>query len=240
MKKRIAALLLCIAFFAFFLPANAYAATYRDTSFEQTLACSLKSLNLFQGVSENDFVLDREPTRVEALVMLIRVLGKESEALNGSWHHPFQDVPAWADKYVGYAYEKGLTNGISQTAFGSSGNASAAMYLTFVLRSLGYSDENGADFTWSDPFYLARTVGILPSFVNTASFWRADVVVVSYAALPVQLKGSSQTLADKLIEMLASDHVIHRGVVVVKTRSAKGVSILIFRYVDLMHGVTPV
>ena len=86
MKKRTALLLLCIVFLTFLLPVNAYAAASRDTSFEQTLACSLKSLNLFKGVSENDFALDREPTRVEALVMLIRVLGKENDALSGSWY----------------------------------------------------------------------------------------------------------------------------------------------------------
>ena len=200
MKKRTALLLLCIVFLTFFLPVNAYAAASRDTSFEQTLACSLKSLNLFKGVSENDFALDREPTRVEALVMLIRVLGKENDALSGSWYHPFTDVPAWADKYVGYAYENNLTNGISQTRFGSTEIASSPMYITFVLRSLGYSDANNADFAWNNPFSLARTVGILPNFVDTISFWRADVVTVSYAALPVQLKGSSQTLADKLIK----------------------------------------
>lgn len=200
MKKRIVYLILCAVLLTLFLPANAFAAASRDTSFEQMLAGDLKSLNLFQGVSENDFALDREPTRVEALVMLIRVLGKENEALNGSWQHPFEDVPTWADKYIGYAYAEKLTNGISQTSFGSTGNASAAMYITFVLRSLGYSDVNDADFKWSDPFALARSVGILPSFVDTASFWRADVVVVSYAALPAQLKSSSKTLADKLIE----------------------------------------
>ena len=199
MKKCRAPFLLCLVLIAFLLPANAQAAPYCDTSFEYGLASDLKALNLFQGVSEYDFALDREPTRVEALVMLIRVLGQEDEALGSSWRHPFQDVPAWADRYVGYGYQKSLTNGISQTKFGSSGTASAAMYVTFVLRSLGYSDVNNADFTWSDPFSLARSVGILPSFVNTAAFWRADVVTVSYAALPVQLKGSYQTLADRLI-----------------------------------------
>ena len=82
--------------------------------------------------------------------MLIRVLGKESEALNGSWEHPFNDVADWADKYVGYAYENGLTNGVSDTQFGT-GTASSFTYLTFVLRALGYSDVNGADFTWDKP-----------------------------------------------------------------------------------------
>ena len=197
--KRSITFLMCLILCLSFVPTIVLAAN-RDVSKEELLATDLKTLSLFKGVSETDFDLDRAPTRVEALVMLIRVLGKESEALNGSWKHPFNDVPSWANKYVGYAYQSGLTNGISSTQFGT-GNANAAMYLTFVLRSLGYSDNGGADFTWNNPYNLAKKIGILPARVNTTTFWRADVVSVSYAALQVPLKGTEQTLAQKLISM---------------------------------------
>ena len=130
--------------------------------------------------------------------MLIRVLGKENEALSGTWSHPFSDVPSWADKYVGYAYQSKLTNGVSATQFGT-GTVNAQMYLTFVLRALGYSDSNGLDFTRNNPYTLSESIGILPDCVNTSSFWRADVVLISYAALPATIKGSGQTLAQKLI-----------------------------------------
>jgi hypothetical protein len=171
----------------------------RDTSFEESLATDLKALGLFKGVSDTNFDLNREPTRIEALVMLIRVLGKESEAINGNWNHPFSDVPSWADKYVGYAYENKLTNGVSQTEFGNS-NANSAMYLTFVLRALGYSDTNGLDFTWDDPFAFSKDIGILNDCVNTDTFWRSDVVSISYAALPTLIKGTNESLAQKLIK----------------------------------------
>ena len=82
--------------------------------------------------------------------MLIRLLGKDAEANGGSWKHPFTDVPGWANEEVGYAYEKGLTKGSSATEFGT-GTASAQMYLTFVLRALGYSDAAGGQFTWDKP-----------------------------------------------------------------------------------------
>lgn len=176
----------------------------RDIALEESMASDLKTLGLFKGVSETDFDLDREPTRVEALVMLIRVLGKEAEAMNGNWTHPFTDVPAWANGYVGYAYENGLTKGVSATEFGS-GTANAATFMTFVLRSLGYTDTNGTDFSWNEPFTLAESVGILPERVNTEEFLRADVATVSYAALSAHLKESSITLADKLIDAGAFD-----------------------------------
>lgn len=194
--KKVISIILCIIICINTIPSVALA-NERDTSFEETLALDLKQLGIFKGVSNTNFDLDRNPSRIETLVMLIRVLGKEDDALNGTWKYPFTDVPMWADKYVGYAYENGLTRGISATQFGNE-SANAAMYLTFVLRALGYSDTNG-DFTWNNPFALSKGIGILPNMVNTKNFLRADVVLVSYAALPVNLKGSTQTLAQKLI-----------------------------------------
>lgn len=171
-----------------------YAASMTEAG---TQASALKQLGLFKGVSDIDFALDRPPSRTEALVMLIRVLGKESEAINGTWSHPFTDVASWADKYVGYAYEKGLTRGISATEFGA-GSASSDMYLSFVLRALGYDDSKG-DFTWDKPDTLAAAVGILPEGADTVNFLRADVVLVSWEALKADMKGGSQTLSKKLI-----------------------------------------
>ncbi len=178
--------------------------TGRDVCDEQVLAETLKQLGLFKGVSNTNLDLGRAPTRVEALVMLIRVLGEEQTALGGTWRHPFTDVPDWADDYVGYAYVNGLTNGVAPTLFGDE-DAGAATYLTFMLRALGYSDKNGADFTWDNPYDLARTTGILPDMVDTENFWRADVATISYAALNATLKGSDITLAEKLIDSGALD-----------------------------------
>ncbi len=196
MKKMIAFALCFAMVLSLSVPALAASSSL---SFEEELAQDLKALGLFKGVSETDFALGRAPTRIESLVMLVRVLGKENEALSKGGKHPFLDVPQWADKYVGYAYQNKLTNGISATKFGSTDIASAAMYLTFVLRALGYSDANGADFTWDNPYTLAREVGVLYGNPDTIKFLRADVVLVSYAALEVCTKGTTQTLAEKLI-----------------------------------------
>lgn len=197
--KRFTAVLLTIvmALSAMCVPFSASAE--RDVSAEEALATELKSLGLFKGVSDTDFALGRAPSRVEAIVMLIRVLGKESETTAKSWNHPFTDVPTWADGYVGYAYESGLTKGSSATQFGT-GSATGAMYVTFVLRALGYSDADGKDFTWNDPFTLAEEIGILPESVDRDAFLRADVATVSHAALSAKLKDSDKTLAEKLME----------------------------------------
>lgn len=206
MKKRLFAALLCLCMALTQLPTTALAANTvkipRDTTFELAMAYDLKELGLFEGVGTNadgstNFDLRRAPSRLEALVMLLRLLGKGTEAKAYTGACPFTDVPNWGKPYVAYAYDNGLTKGSSKTQFGM-GDASCAMYLTFVLRSLGYSDSSGADFTWDAPFTLAENVGIMPEGVNTKEFWRADVVAVSYAALYAAKKGEAQALSEDL------------------------------------------
>lgn len=194
MKKRVMAFMMVVILFISIFPV----CSASDLADAEKIAQSLRQLGIFRGVSETNFDLGRNPSRVEALVMLIRLLGKESEAINGTWRHPFQDVPAWADKYVGYAYQNSLTNGVSATEFGV-GNASSGMYLTFVLRALDYSDSENLDFSWQDPFTLAYSIGILDDTIDRQNFLRADVVRISYLALSATLKGGSITLAQKLI-----------------------------------------
>lgn len=176
----------------------------RNYDKEMDAAHRLLNLGLLQGVGTHpdggiNFEIGRIPSRTEVLVMLIRLLGKENEAMSNDWRHPFTDVPGWADKFVGYAYQQGLTKGVSPTSFGT-GAASVQMYLTFVLRALGYSDGPDGDFTWEAPERFAQGVGILPESVHMEDFRRADMVLISEAALYARLKDSDITLLDKLIE----------------------------------------
>ncbi|MBE7019748.1 MAG: hypothetical protein E7413_07740 [Ruminococcaceae bacterium] len=195
--KKIIAICLVVVLLIIAFPTSVLGA--RDVFFENHLAGDLKKLGLFQGVSENDFDLDRAPTRLEALVMLVRLMGLGNSAQNSTASHPFTDVPEWANSYVGFAYQKGLTNGISDTVFGTA-DANAQTYLTFVLRALGYSDVDGKDFTWDNPFPLAEQLGLISPKTDLENFLRADVVLVSYAALEAKTKGTGGTLSQKLME----------------------------------------
>ena len=58
---------------------------------------ALHDLGLFQGTGTNAdgtpiYDLDKTPTRNQALIMLVRLLGKEAEAKAGAWDIPFTDV----------------------------------------------------------------------------------------------------------------------------------------------------
>lgn len=153
-------------------------------------ADELKQLGLFQGTTKG-YELDRAPTRVEGIVMLIRLLGKEDEALKANLTHPFNDVPAWASHYVAYAYHHNLSKGLDQTTFGSSDHLTVQQYATFILRALGYDDAKG-DFKWSNAVEKMNELGIISATelynLKSKTFLRDDTVLLSYQGLYASMK----------------------------------------------------
>ena len=181
------------------LPVPVSAASLTYSNYEK--AVDLKILGLLANSPDN-FELGRAPTRIEGAVMLVRLLGKEMQAKQSKYTHPFADVPAWADHYVGYMFHNGLTKGTGSSSFGSAELISAKQYVTFVLRSLGYEDKT--DFDYNKAIDMAIQVGLLNDaegsrLKKSASFVRNDMVGISYNALPLKLKASAQTLLDKLV-----------------------------------------
>lgn len=160
----------------------------------------LNTLGLFKG-TENGYELDKPLTRMEALIMLIRLSGNELDALYSldEYKTPFTDTPDWekADKYLGYAYEKGLTKGISDTLFAPETRAGAQMYMTFLLRALGYTDtEEGT--VWDNWEKLATDAGLFADSFDRENFLRGDAVLASRAALNAKTADGKQTLLEKL------------------------------------------
>ncbi len=193
MKTRILCQLLCAFLLLTLLPATASAAG-QDA---QNKAAALAHIDLFKGVAPGDFDLDRAPTRLESIVIFLRLLSYEDEALSQSLTHPFYDVPDWGDPYIGYAYQNGYTNGLSATTFGANDATNSAAFLTFVLRALGYED--GSDFTWHNPYTLASEIGILSSDVNQHYFTRGDAAIVCWDTLHVAPKGHRYSLMDAMV-----------------------------------------
>ncbi|MBQ7624540.1 MAG: hypothetical protein IJS65_04620 [Clostridia bacterium] len=179
---------------------KAYTAVYTE------LADKLFAMQLFKGTN-NGYELRRAPTRQEALIMLIRLLGEEKEALAFDENNmTFKDVTGWTDgrKYIAYGANKMYTNGRSADVFDQGSTADVYMYITFVLRALGYSDKDG-DFVWnSTSTDLAVKLKLLTqeecASVMKTGLRRDHVVLISYNALKTNLKGTGTRLADKLIE----------------------------------------
>ncbi|MBR2666906.1 MAG: S-layer homology domain-containing protein [Oscillospiraceae bacterium] len=183
-----------------------YSTTLSSETDYNALADALKELGLFRGSDTpygSGYALEEQPTRIQGLVMFLRLLGEEEAALACTEENPFVDTDPWCEPYLAYAYAKGYTNGtdLSRGIFSPSEPITAAQYLTFLLRALGYSDDGSeeADFTWDQALTAAFRFGVLTSeerkMLDSTTFTRAQMVYVSWFGLQARCKGTSGTTA---------------------------------------------
>ena len=154
----------------------------------------LYDLGLFKD-TDKGFALEKSMTRAEASVMLTRLLGAEKTALAGNWKHPFTDVPQWADKYVGWLYQNGLTKGVSATLYGSQRNVTCGQYCIFLTRAhLDADSYQGTAFVDNDEVRQTDEEG----------FIRGDAVSLSARLLSTNYAKngdeSDRSVAEKLID----------------------------------------
>lgn len=193
---------------------GSYSFTLSTSPDYNAMADALRTLSLFRGTGSgigSGYELERTPSRIEALIMLLRMLGEENAALACTSSHPFTDVPEWCEPYVAYAYEKGYSNGISPTLFGTQYEASALQYTEFMLRALGYSSTATTDI--SDSLDRAFSAGILTSgecaALKDTPFLRADIAYLSYYVLSARMSDGT-ILSQKLIRAGTFTDADHR------------------------------
>ena len=198
MRKRVSCILLTLLVLLRLVPSASAAG---DDAAEA--AQILYELGLFKGTGTNPdgtpiFDLDKTPTRNQAIIMLVRLLGKEEEVMAGSWNTPFTDVSDSMNSYIGYAYANGLTNGYTATTYNGTAPIRANQYITFVLRALGY--ESGKDFTVAETFGFSDRIGLTDGTYPAASggFTRGDVAKISCQSLDSPVKAGQQTLGQSL------------------------------------------
>ena len=188
--------LLYILIAAILLSTTAFAATTK----QENTADALHELGLFLG-TDKGYELDSDLTRAQGITLLVRMIGKEEEAAEKTYSMTFADVPDWAKGYVGYAFANGITNGRSKTEFDPNGTMTDDMFLTLVLRALGYSDGGDApQFVWNDPYELAYEVGLTQSIAADKNFTRGDAVAVFWNALDAERNDGEKTLAQQLVQ----------------------------------------
>lgn len=207
MKKTSALIVLfCMLFSMTIIPISATTETEMDdTNFKYfSQATKLSEVGVFVGTGDG-FELYRAPNRLEALVVLVRLLGAEDEAKQmASNPCPFNDVPEWGSGYVNYAFSKGLTLGMGNGIFGATELISSNAYTTFMLRALGYNDSLG-DFNWeqSNQFALDNRIvqSDLYNELNTESFIRNHMASISYSTLTATMKSPKITLNEFLVNI---------------------------------------
>ena len=207
MKKLISLMLALLLTVALAVPALAVETEAAVPQYTQD-AEALYKLGLFKGVGSDEngnpkFNLEGKCTRLQALVILLRLLGLEEEALATTAENPFTDIPKghWGEKYVAYAYSIGLTNGVGNNKFGD-GDATPVQFATFTLRALGYDDRQG-DFKYSKAVDKARELNVIPEgmFADGSNVLLRDTCVnICVNALKTDLKDGERTLAKKLLD----------------------------------------
>ena len=192
------------ALFAALLLTAALAGTASASDYDAA-AEDLAAIGVFRGTSDG-FELDRAPTRSEAAIMLVRLLGAEEEAqaayTAGDITLPFTDVGTTAAPYVAWLHDQGIVNGTSAATYGT-GACSAQNYAAFLLRALGYQD--GTDFAYADALAFAQEKGFYNALMFPGDFLRDDLAAVTYQALGTDLKDGSTYLLKSLIDSGAVD-----------------------------------
>lgn len=183
-----------------------YTFTYSAAVDYNAMAAALKTMHLFKGSFTgygSGYDLEAAPTRLQSLIMFIRVLGEEDAALAYTGTTPFTDIGKGTDaaKYIGYAYAKGYTNGYTATTWKPAQGVNVYQYTEFLLRALGDSSVSNTDL--SGTLDNAKNCGVLTSgeltMLKEAKFLRAQLVYESFYALDANVAGTASTLRETLV-----------------------------------------
>lgn len=200
------------------LPVIESAALLRETLMKTTLPSSIRSgmtldeddaairlyfLDMITGTgTEKDgsvsFDLQRDLTRLEAVVMAVRLMGLEDSALAGGYTHPYTDVPEWASGYVGCLYSFGLLEISDAGLFLPQAPASLASFMSYMLYALGYRMADG-DYNLMTVVSQARSAGICQT-AEDEPLTRGAAVVAMYNTLRANIRASSMLLSEKLVQ----------------------------------------
>lgn len=172
------------------------------------LADALRGLGMFRGSTTSfgsGYELELPPTRIQGLIMFLRLIGEEEAALAYSGPVPFTDVPDWCKCYVGYAVEKGYAKGYPNGTFGTLEGLTGQQYITFLLRVLGYRDSGEApDFDYGQAIAQAGELGVVTAgeqeLLNAPRFLRSEMVYFSYYTLLTGPKDGDDALLAYLVE----------------------------------------
>lgn len=188
-------------------PQGYYVLDRSDAVDYQELADALKTLGVFQGSSTgygSAYGLENRSTRIQGVIMFLRLIGEEKAALECTDSVPYPDVPAWCRGYVAYATQKGYIKGFPDGKFYPDNYITSQQFLTLLLRALGYRDSGeNPDFTFDTAISQAQDLGLITpgeqELARGPEFLRAHLVYFSYYALSARPKGSWNTLSDRLV-----------------------------------------
>lgn len=170
---------------------------------EDDAAMRLYYLDLITGTGTTatgsvTFDLHRDLSRLEGAVMAVRLMGLEAAAQNGSYAHPYADVPDWASGYIGVLYQSGLTEATADNRFRPGDPCSTDTFMAYMLHALGYR-MNAGDYRLTTVASIARNIGICVTGEDEP-LTRGGAVVAMYNTLRTTMKKSTKMLSETLVD----------------------------------------
>lgn len=185
------------------LPASAVEAVPPEARF-------LSELGLLRG-TDKGLEPDAPLTRAQGATLLVRLLGREAEALAQTRPTPFSDTAGWAAPYIGWLYAHALTNGTSATAFSPQREITYRQFSLFLTRALGggLTDAPPAELEPTGAELVAAGV-TAPTAVFDAPITRGKAAELCVRALRLSCVNARETLAQRLIseKVLGRDALI--------------------------------
>lgn len=190
-----------------FLPSNCYAETGIFSSAGE--ADILSKLGLYNGTSTTTFnpdlgtIVDRET----AIVMLIRLMGVENDALMRSDSEVAADlskytdkdkISSWAKKQIAYAVNTKLVVGTSKTTISPQYKLTGRQYANLIMRQLGYGDDGIDDAKKKLAESGADIHNLSDDFLDTV-MTKNDFVGACYNSLTAKYK-SGDTIIGRLLK----------------------------------------
>lgn len=167
---------------------------------DSAVAVGLNKLDILRGTG-NGFELDRNITRAEAVVLLLRLHPENTGAL-GLPSPEFDDMEGhWAYKEVTSAKKMGLVNGTSATTFEPDRPVTGREFAKMMLSLLCYED-----VTIENAYQLGEDCGLLVNnFTRSAVYddrplLRSDAARICWSALLSKTR-DGQLLYNRLIEV---------------------------------------
>ena len=146
---------------------------------EEQAAERLYYLGLMSGIGVKDgiinFALDRPLTNLECIIMVIRLIGAESDVLQNEYVHSFTDVPAWGSAYVGYFVHRGILSSDGEL-FGPDDPVSTAVFMKYMLNALGHAS-NGSNYSLADTVIIGQHIGICTEITNAVTRGQAALTI---------------------------------------------------------------
>lgn len=153
---------------------------------------ALMDKGIITGDTDGNYNPDSTLTRAQACIIIVKTMDPPAAEVVGTATQPapasgFSDMAGygWAEGYIGYAVEHGVTNGYPDGTFKPGNDVTVNELVTMVLRAAGHSDESLGG-TWPSNYMAKATEldllkGLPETLPDYAAKWMA--ALVDYNAL---------------------------------------------------------